>query len=353
VKFKNGSEKMGYKKALIFGFTGQVGSQLADYLLDETQWDIFGLLRWQEPMDNIYHLSDRINKGDRVEVRYGDLNDHFSISRVIDDLRPDYIFHLAAQSFPRTSFDIPIETLTTNILGTAAILETVKTLKSRDGYSPVIHVCSSSEVYGRAEKGTSIGEETNFHGASPYSISKIGTDYLGQFYGEAYSMKTFVTRMGTHSGPRRSDVFFESTVAKQIALIEAGYQEPEIMVGNLESVRTFQDARDAVRAYYMLSLASEQGEVACGEAFNIAGEEAFHLQEVLDLLVSLSTCKDISVKTDPARLRPIDADYQMFNNTKIKERIDWSPRISAKVMLEDLLEHWRNEISEGRVPLNR
>ncbi|HEG8135426.1 TPA: GDP-mannose 4,6-dehydratase, partial [Campylobacter jejuni] len=112
---------------------------------------------------------------------------------------------------------------------------------------------SSSEVYGRAKVGIKLNEDTTFHGASPYSISKIGTDYLGRFYGEAYNIRTFVTRMGTHSGPRRSDVFFESTVAKQIALIETGYQEPVIKVGNLSSVRTFQDARDAIRAYYLLS----------------------------------------------------------------------------------------------------
>jgi GDPmannose 4,6-dehydratase len=130
-------------------------------------------------------------------------------------------------------------------------------------------------VYGKAKPGVPLAEDTVFHGASPYSISKIGTDYLGQFYGEAYGLRTFVTRMGTHSGPRRSDVFFESTVAKQIALIEAGHQEPFIKVGNLSSTRTFQDARDAVRAYFLLLEASERGDIKCGDYFNIAGEEVF------------------------------------------------------------------------------
>ena len=190
-------------------------------------------------MDNIYHLSDRINKNDRISVYYADLNDYSSIQKLFEIHRPDVIFHLAAQSFPKTSFDIPIETLQTNIIGTANILENIRALKQKDGYDPVVHVCSSSEVYGRAKVGIKLNEDTPFHGASPYSISKIGTDYLGRFYGEAYSIKTYVTRMGTHSGPRRSDVFFESTVAKQIALIEAGLQEPIIKVGNLSSVRTF------------------------------------------------------------------------------------------------------------------
>ncbi len=198
-----------------------------------------------------------------------------------------------------------------------------------------------------------LNEETPFHGASPYSISKIGTDYLGRFYGEAYGIRTFVTRMGTHSGPRRSDVFFESTVAKQIALIEAGYQEPIIKVGNLESTRTFQDCRDAIRAYYLLSLASEKGKVPYGEAFNIAGEEAFKLPEVIEILLIFSTRKDIQVQADSERFRPIDADYQMFDNTKIKSFIDWKPEIPARKMFEDLLNHWRKEISSGRIPLNR
>ena len=213
---------------------------------------------WQEPIDNIYHLSDRINKNDRISVYYADLNDYSSIQKLFEIHRPDVIFHLAAQSFPKTSFDIPIETLQTNIIGTANILENIRALKQKDGYDPVVHVCSSSEVYGRAKVGIKLNEDTPFHGASPYSISKIGTDYLGRFYGEAYGIKTYVTRMGTHSGPRRSDVFFESTVAKQIALIEAGLQEPIIKVGNLSSVRTFQDCRDAIRAYYLLSLESQK-----------------------------------------------------------------------------------------------
>lgn len=341
------------KKALITGFTGQVGSQMADFLLENTDYEVFGMMRWQEPMENIYHLTDRINNKDRISIFYADLNDFASLDRMISDIRPDVIFHLAAQSFPKTSFNIPLETLQTNIVGTASLLEVVRQLKEKDGYDPVVHVCSSSEVYGRAKVGEKLNEDTKFHGASPYSISKIGTDYLGQFYGEAYSIKTYVTRMGTHTGPRRSDVFFESTVAKQIALIEAGLQEPVIKVGNLSSVRTFQDARDAVRAYYLLSIESEKGNVPCGEAFNIAGEEAYKLPEVIDVLLSFSTRDDISVETDTERLRPIDADYQMFDNAKIKKYINWQPEIPIKKMFEDLLNHWRSEISSGRVPLSR
>lgn len=340
------------KVALITGVTGQVGSILADYLLENTDVDVVGMMRWQEPLDNIYHLCDRINKKDRITLCYADLNDFSSIQNVMVNNKPDYIFHLAAQSFPKTSFDIPLETLQTNIIGTANLLEAIRQQRS-DSFDPVVHVCSSSEVYGKAPVGVALSENTKFHGASPYSISKIGTDYLGQFYGEAYGLKCFVTRMGTHSGPRRSDVFFESTVAKQIALIEAGLQDPVIKVGNLSSVRTFQDARDAVRAYYLLSLKCEKGGIPCGEAFNIAGEEVYKLPEVIDLLLSMSVRNDIKVESDTSRLRPIDADYQMFDNTKIRAVIDWKPEISTRKMFQDLLDHWRDFIASGKVPLNR
>lgn len=341
------------KTILITGITGQVGSQLADFVLENTSYDVVGMMRWQEPMDNLYHLTDRINRKDRISLYYADLNDYSALARMLKTIRPDYISHLAAQSYPKTSFDIPIETLQTNIIGTANLLECIRQQKEADGYDPVVHVCSSSEVYGRAKPGMPLAEDTPFHGASPYSISKIGTDYLGRFYGEAYGLRTFVTRMGTHSGPRRSDVFFESTVAKQIALIEAGYQAPEIRVGNLSSTRTFQDARDAVRAYFLLLEASAQGKIACGDYFNIAGEEAYQLPEVIDILLGFSTRTDIKVVTDQERLRPIDADYQMFDNTKICAAIDWKPEITARKMFEDLLNHWRSEIAKGRIPLNR
>lgn len=341
------------KKILITGITGQVGSQLADFVLENTSYDVIGMMRWQEPMDNLYHLTGRINRKDRISLYYADLNDYSILARMIKTVRPEFISHLAAQSYPKTSFDIPIETLQTNIIGTANLLECVRQQKEADGYDPVVHVCSSSEVYGRAKPGMPLAEDTPFHGASPYSISKIGTDHLGRFYGEAYGLRTFVTRMGTHSGPRRSDVFFESTVAKQIALIEAGLQEPLIRVGNLSSTRTFQDARDAVRAYYLLLEASAQRNIPCGEYFNIAGEEAYQLPEVIEILLGFSTRADIKVVTDQDRLRPIDADYQMFDNTKIRAAIDWKPEIPARKMFEDLLNHWRSEIAKGRIPLNR
>ena len=118
------------KTILITGITGQVGSQLADYILDQTSYEVIGMMRWQEQLDNIYHLTDRINKNDRISLQYADLNDYSSLVRLIRSTRPDFISHLAAQSFPKTSFDIPIETLQTNIIGTANLLESIRQQKN-------------------------------------------------------------------------------------------------------------------------------------------------------------------------------------------------------------------------------
>lgn len=332
-------EKM--KKALITGITGMVGSHLADYLLENTDWNIYGLVRWNDKMDNISHLMDRINKKDRIELVYGDINDLSSLLVSFSNTKPDYVFHLAAQSYPKTSFDSPLETLETNILGTAKVLDAIKHL----GLDPIIHVCASSEVFGRVPKEfLPIHEDVTFHPASPYAISKVGTDLVGRFYAEAYGMTVMTTRMFTHTGPRRGDVFAESTFAKQIAMIEAGIIPPVIKVGNLNSLRTWSDVRDAVRAYYMLVTKDP----IPGEYYNIGGSYSCSIKDMLDYLISLSTVKDIKVETDPDRLRPIDADLQVPDTSKFKQHTGWEPKISFEKTMTDLLDYWRNEVSQNK-----
>ena len=238
------------KKAFITGITGMVGSHLADFLVKETDWEIYGMYRWRSPLDNIRHLIDDINNGRRIHFVYGDLRDAISIDNAVREVQPDYVFHLAAQSYPKTSFTAPLDTLDTNIQGTTRVLEALKNFAPK----AVIHVCASSEVFGRvskeklAEMGGMINEECTFHPASPYAISKVGTDLVGRYYAQAFGMTVMTTRMFTHTGPRRGDVFAESTFAKQIAMIEADLIPPVVKVGNLDSLRTFADVRDAVRA---------------------------------------------------------------------------------------------------------
>ncbi len=329
---------MAAPRALITGITGMVGSHLAEFLLENTDWDIYGVCRWRSPLDNVESLIPRINAGDRVFQLYGDLRDSLSMQDVVKKAQPDYVFHLAAQSFPRVSFEAPLDTYNTNIEGTARVLEALKEYKS----DAVVHVCASSEVFGRVSKDKlPINEECTFHPASPYAISKVGTDLIGRYYAEAFGMTCMTTRMFTHTGPRRGDVFAESTFAKQIALIEAGFIPPVVKVGNLDSLRTIADVRDAVRAYYMLVTVNP----VPGEYYNIGGTHSCSIRELLDTLLSLSPKKDeISVEIDQERLRPIDADLQVPDTTKFTEHTGWEPEIPFEKTVSDLLDYWRDRV---------
>lgn len=318
-----------------------VGSHLVDYLLANTDWDIYGLCRWNDDFSNINHLIPLINEKKRVSLIYGDLNDYASLQEAISISKPDYVFHLAAQSYPKTSFSAPIETLQTNIIGTANLLESIRKADLR----PIIHVCASSEVFGRVPKEfLPINEEVTFHPASPYAISKVGTDLVGRFYGEAYGLCVMTTRMFTHTGPRRGDVFAESTFAKQIAMIEEGLIEPVIKVGNLDSMRTWADVRDAVRAYHMLVTINP----TAGEYYNIGGSYSCSVRKMLEYLLSQSTFKNIVVQTDPERLRPIDADLQVPDVSKFKKHTGWEPEISFEETMNDLLNYWRTIVKTKR-----
>lgn len=335
------------KRALVTGITGMVGSHLTDFLLENTQWQIFGMCRWRSPLDNVEHLLDRANENDRLFFINGDLTDYISLQHVVEESRPDVVFHLAAQSYPTTSFTSPIQTLDTNILGTERLLEAIRKCR---GIDPVIHVCSSSEVFGRVSADKlPIDEECSFHPASPYAISKIGTDMIGRFHAEAYAQKVVVTRMFTHTGPRRGDVFAESSFAKQIAMIENDIIAPVVKTGNLESMRTWSDVRDAVRAYYLLVTTNP----VPGEYYNIGGTNSCSVGDMLRYLISISTAKNIRIETEPCRLRPLDADLQVPDTRKFRKHTGWEPKISFEQTMQDLLQYWRERVASGKKHLSR
>ncbi len=330
---------MAKPRALITGITGMVGSHLAEYLLEHTDWDVIGMCRWRSPLDNLVNIAPRINAKDRASLLYGDLRDTLSIQNVVAAAKPDYVFHLAAQSFPRTSFDSPLDTLDANVQGTVRVLDALR----QHAPKSVIHVCASSEVFGRVPKEKlPIDEECTFHPASPYAISKVGTDLVGRFYAEAYGMTVMTTRMFTHTGPRRGDVFAESTFAKQIAMIEARRIAPVVKVGNLQSLRTVADVRDAVRAYFMLVTVNP----VAGAYYNIGGTHSCTVKDILDTLISYSTARDeIRVEVDPDRLRPIDADLQVPNTAKFHAHTGWKPEIPFEKTIRDLLDYWRDRVT--------
>ena len=325
-----------------------VGSHLADFLLQNTNWNIYGLIRWRSPLDNIKHNIENINAKDRIFLKYGDITDYGSLEEIFKSHSFDYIFHLAAQSYPKTSFTSATHTYETNVIGTENIL------KASLRFCPeaVIHNCSSSEVFGRVPKHlVPIKENTPFHPASPYAISKCSADLIGRFYAEAYNMRVLTTRMFTHTGPRRGDVFMESTFAKQIALIEKGYLPPVVLTGNLESIRTIADVRDAVRAYFLLVTTKN---IPSGSVFNIGGKFTTSVRSILEKLISLSISEDISHELDESRMRPIDADLQIPDISAFKKYTNWEPEYSFDETMKDILDYWRKLVDKnGNVYLQR
>lgn len=315
---------------LITGITGFVGSHLAEYILNlDAKHKIYGVCRWRSPRDNLSGIYSK------VKLLEADLSDLSALIRALNATKPDIIFHLAAQSYVLTSFNSPIDTLTTNVIGTANLLEAVRIT----GMDPVIHVCSSSEVYGQVTKDdVPIKETCPLRPASPYAVSKVGEDMLALQYWLSYKIKTIRTRMFTHTGPKRGDVFAMSFFAKQIAAAELGLIDAVIRVGNLKSVRTFCDVRDAVRAYWLLVNKCDPGDV-----YNIGGNRTATIKEALDILLSFSK-KKCAIKVDPELIRPSDVTLQIPCTDKFSKKTGWKPEIPLEKTLSDMLDYWRKEL---------
>jgi GDP-mannose 4,6-dehydratase len=319
---------------LITGITGMVGSHLAEYILRQhPDVRVHGLVRWRSPLDNIRGVLDK------VTLHQGDLRDLNSLIELMRKVKPARIFHLAAQSYVSVSFVAPADTLTTNVVGTTNLLDAVRIV----GLDPHIHICSSSEVYGQVrEDEVPIRESNPLRPASPYAVSKVGEDMVSLQYFLSYGMKLIRTRMFTHTGPRRGAVFAESAFAKQVAEIEAGLRPNPVKVGNLDSVRTIADVRDAVHAYWLLL-----DKCTPGEVYNIGGVETMTVGRVLELLKGMATCK-IEHAVDPALLRPSDVTLQIPDTSRFRAATGWVPEISVEKTMRDLLDYHRNLIRERR-----
>lgn len=339
-------------KNLITG-PGFVASHLADLLLEKGE-EVYVTYRWTEDKSSFDHIKDKVN------WVLMDLNDLSSCLRVVDNVQPDYIFHLGAQSYVTASFEYPEETLRTNILGTYNLLEAVRLTQNviinenyyhKDNqnkmFDPVIHVCSSSEVYGLVtEDLVPITETCRFNPSNPYAVGKVGEDMLALLYYTNYGLKTIRTRMFTHTGPRRTMLSAEVNFAKQIAEMEKYDKEYitdqmyELKHGNLNSIRTFADVRDAVEAYYVLVRKGIPGEV-----YNIGGNTTKTIGEMLDYLISLSNIKDkIIKKEDPSLLRPYDVTLQIPDCSKFINQTGWKPKYTFEQTMQDLLNWWREKV---------
>jgi GDP-4-dehydro-6-deoxy-D-mannose reductase len=316
-------------RVLITGITGFAGSHLVDYMLGLKGIEIHGIQRWRSRTENVDHVLDKIF------MYECDMRDAHSVTNVIRDVRPELIFHLAAQSLVPASWKTPSETLGTNILGQVNILEAIR----RVGIEPRIQVAGSSEEYGLVNAEELPVKETNpLRPLSPYAVSKVAQDTMGFQYFKSYGMDIVRTRAFNHTGPRRPSVFVCSDFARQLVEAELGLRDPVIKVGNLDAKRDFTDVRDTVIAYW---LALEKGKA--GEIYNISSGKCFRIRDVLDMLIEITRSK-VKVIQDKDRMRPSDVPVLQGDSSKFRSLTGWEPKIPFEKTLTDLVDFWRKAL---------
>jgi GDP-4-dehydro-6-deoxy-D-mannose reductase len=317
------------RRVLITGIGGSGGSYLADYLIENhPDIEVYGLARWHSTtQDNLSRISGRI------KIHEADLLDFGSVLVALKEVQPDGVFHLAAHANVRASFDTPVSVLNNNIIGTTNLFEAIRLA----GLNPLFQMCSTSEVYGQVRPDeVPIKEDAPLRPASPYAVSKVAQDLLSSTYVTSYGMKIIRTRMFSYFNPRRTDLFATS-FARQVARIERGLQD-ELVHGNLDSVRTLIDVRDAMESYWVALRCCDPGEI-----YNIGGTTTMKVGDVLECLKSLAT-KSISTRVDPQLYRPTDVTLQIPDIGKFVEKTGWAPKYTFEQSLNHLLDHWRQRI---------
>ncbi len=317
-------------RALITGISGFVGSHLAEYLLDHTDWQVAGTVYGK--LDNIAHLRERLTlypaELSRLEV----------VRFIVEETQPDYIFHLAAQPIPSLSRHDPWFTLENNIRAQLNILEVVSQLR----LACRVLVVGSSEEYGAITPADlPVDEDTPLRPTSPYAVSKITQDFLGLQYWLSNRVETIRVRPFNHIGPRQRRGFVAPDFASQIAEIEAGLRPPRLSVGALDVARDFSDVRDIVRGYV---LALTQGRP--GDVYNLGSGQAHTVRELLEILISAAGVA-VEVVQDADRVRPVDVPCIVADCTRLRELTGWQTHISFEQSLHDVLEYWRTQVRSG------
>ncbi|MEA3345552.1 MAG: GDP-mannose 4,6-dehydratase [Chloroflexota bacterium] len=317
-------------RALITGISGFVGSHLAEHLLANTDWEIAGTIYRSD--HNIRHLADRL------ELYPAELSRLPVVEFVLKWAHPDVIFHLAAQSLTSESLHDPWGTLATNISMQVNLLQAMVNL---DLHCRIL-IVGSSEEYGLVgEEDLPVDEEVPLRPMNPYAVSKVTQDMLGLQYHLSHKLDTIRLRPFNHIGPRQRPGFVAPDFAQQIALIEAGSQEPVMRVGNLEPERDFTDVRDVVRAYALLATQGRAGEV-----YNVGSARSRSIRELLKTLLSFTNVP-ITVESDPDLMRPSEVPRVVCDYSHLRETTGWKPTSSFEQSLRDVLDYWRKRIAEG------
>jgi len=316
-------------KILITGGSGFVASHLVDYLVNlKEKHHIYVLVR-QRSDDTQLNRMDHL---DKIQVIKGDLTDYVRVFQILSKVKPDKIFHLAAHSFVKYSFEDPTGSLTNNIIAQLNLLEAVR----QAGLNPIIHIAGSSEEYGLVyEDELPIKETNSLRPLSPYAVSKVTQEMMGYQYHKSYGMKIVLTRAFNHEGAGRGRQFFLPTICEQVARAEAGWTPKIIEIGDLTPTRDITHVKDMVHAYW---LATEKCQF--GEPYNIGSDVEISMQKLLDLVLTQSD-KKFTVKPDSSRMRPSEVTRLRCDSTKFREITGWQPKLMIHDVVSDTLEYWR------------
>ena len=322
------------KNVLITGINGFVGSHLADFLLETKKFEIFGGKKINSRLRNIHHILDKICLIDF------DLTDYISVRNLLKESKPDYIYHLAALSWVTPSWIMPSAYMQVNAIGTINLFEAIRDL---DLKAKVLVSCTPEEFGDVAPEKLPITEESPIAPVNHYAASKVAQDAICMSYYASYKIPIIRLRAFNHEGPRRDISGALASFAYQIARIEAGMQEPVIMVGNLEAKRNFTHVKDMARAYYLA-----MQKCIPNELYLIGSDNIYTIKECLEKMISLSEMRNkIRYKIDPKRVRPTELRYLIGDCGKFKKLTGWEPEISFEQTLRDILNYWREFITKG------
>ena len=309
------------KKGLIIGAAGFVGNYLIEEL-SQNDIEVYATKLQHEKLDN-----------PKAKVFDLDIMDKNAIAELLFKIRPDYIFHLAAQSSVGLAWKNPGLTVDVNIKGSINVLDAVRELF----YKPSVLLIGSGEEYGHIQPDeTPIVENNLLRPGNIYAATKACQNMIGNIYSKAYDMQLIMVRAFNHIGPGQLPMFVVSDFCKQVAEIEKGLREPILRVGNLAAKRDFTDVRDVVKAYVKLI---QKG--VPGETYNVGSGNAQEIRKILDLIISLSDV-DIKVEVDPNKIRPVDVPIIEADITKLNSLTGWTPQIKIEQTVKETLDYWRN-----------
>lgn len=323
------------KRILITGITGFVGSHLADYLVKDGSYEVYGLKRPNSQLRNVHHLSGSI------ELINGDLIDQTSLVSLLNKVQPTQIYHLGAMSWVTPSWDMPAAYMQTNAIGTINLFEAMRIAGNK---ARVLLSCTPEEFGDVPSEMIPITEETRIHPINPYAASKAAQDMVSMVYSSSYGMEIIRTRAFNHEGPRRDILGANASFANQIARIERGLQPAVVRVGNLEATRNFTDVQDLVEAYF---LAMHKG--ASSELYLIGSQNIYTMRECLETLIGLSTAKEeIKVEVSPELIRPTELMTFIGDFSKFHNLTGWVPKVPFENTMASVLDYWRNFIDQDR-----